>query len=512
MGLLSEHPSIVTVLGAGFLESGQAYMVMPFMPAGSLAEVVRRDGPMPWVEASKVAVKLAGALHAAHNAGVIHRDVKPANVLVSEYGEAKLADFGIARVSGGSETKSGVVTASLAYAPPEVVEGKRPTVRSDIYSLGATVYDLVAGHAPFQVGGETSVAALLQQILNDDPADLVSQGVPGPFAEVIVTAMAKNPDDRFETAALFGRRMRLAQDELGIRPTELMIAKIEPQVPAAKTDAEPEARTEAGTQVDDEPETETVGVTAESPVTVSVVPDDTDGLESEETRGVPEVVPHEEDSASPARGSRMLLYGGVAAAAVLATVVGAILASRGGGEADTADNALPESDAPTAEGDLAQYVVEGYLPPIVEDPLDPPPIGEGDAGTEDPLQLAVDHISARVSQCPKGMVRDLRDLDLRGVQWTSRDLRCTDFRGADLSGSWLWGSDLTGVDLTAVAFDAPQFQAAVLVDADLSGASFHPGDWGYADLTRANFAGLRCHPRLRRGGLRRNNLSQRHQK
>ena len=104
MGLLSEHPSIVTILDAGFLDTGQPYMVMPFMPAGSFQDRVRSEGPLPWAEASRVAVKLAGALHAAHDAGVIHRDVKPANVLISEYGEAMLADFGIARVSGAGET------------------------------------------------------------------------------------------------------------------------------------------------------------------------------------------------------------------------------------------------------------------------------------------------------------------------------------------------------------------------------------------------------------------------
>ncbi|MFQ5557534.1 MAG: serine/threonine-protein kinase, partial [Acidimicrobiales bacterium] len=247
MGLLSEHPNIVTVLDAGFLDSGRAYMVMPFMPAGSLADKVRRDGPLPWAEASRVAVKLAGALHAAHDSGVIHRDVKPANVLVSEYGETKLADFGIARVSGGSETRSGVVTASLAYAPPEVIEGKRPTVRSDIYSLGATIYDLAAGHPPFQVAAETSVAAILNRILNEDPEDLVSRGVPAAFAEVIAMAMAKDPDHRFDTAAAFGRHVRLVQDELGIRPTELTILKVQTQASAARSAVDPEAATAAGT-------------------------------------------------------------------------------------------------------------------------------------------------------------------------------------------------------------------------------------------------------------------------
>jgi non-specific serine/threonine protein kinase len=123
MGLLSEHPSIVTVLDAGFLEDERPYLVMAYMPGGSLADRLRSEGPMSWQEASRAAVRLAGALDTAHQAGVLHRDVKPANVLLSPYGEPQLADFGIARVAGGPETSAGTFTASLGYAPPEIVEG-----------------------------------------------------------------------------------------------------------------------------------------------------------------------------------------------------------------------------------------------------------------------------------------------------------------------------------------------------------------------------------------------------
>ena len=522
MGLLSEHPSIVTILDAGFLDSGQPFMVMPFMPAGSLGDRVRRDGPLPWAEASKVAVKLAGALHAAHDAGVIHRDVKPANVLVSEYGETKLADFGIARVSGASETQSGVVTASLAYAPPEIVEGKRPTVKSDIYSLGATVYDLVAGHAPFRVGGETSVAALLQKILNDDPPDLTGRGVPEPIGAVITEAMAKDPDRRFATAALFGRRMRLAQDELGIRPTELMIAKIEPQVPAAKTDAEPEAPTAAGTQIDDEPET--VGVTAQGSMTVSVVPDDTDGLDSEATRDVPVVaesrsvgdsasVPTTDEGTERPWLKRPKLI--AATAAVAAAIVVASIALSGGsgdeGEStasdsnDAAEPAATDDDATSGDVpsfDPARETVE--LGAMVNDSTIPPPARGNDTpfasancqnllGAEE--NLIFDCVGrlfaedARAILCPEGLV-DVPDEvgDLAGARFDGVTLRCTDFSGRDLAGTQFTNSDVSGSDFSNVTMQGGSIWNTVGVAIIVDGADFTGGDFSDSELYLVDFS------------------------
>ena len=154
------------------------------------------------------------------------------------------------------------------------------------------------------------------------------------------------------------------------------------------------------------------------------------------------------------------------------------------------------SDITSCESGLAGAggVAPGYNPPVAVNPLDPPTIG--DIGHPNSLIVAFDHESARLSQCPEGLVRDLRDQDLSGVNWTERDLRCTDFRGtelagADLSGSLMWGSDFTGVDLTEVRFgsDLVQFQATLLVEANLSGQQFVSVDWGWADLTRTDLSG-----------------------
>ena len=143
MGSISEHPSIVTVHDAGFTASGRPYLVMAYMPGGSLQDQLDQTGTQSWQEATLAGVQLAGALETAHRASIIHRDIKPANVLISQFGEPELTDFGIARISGGHETRSGVITASMSHAPPEILDGKAPTVGADIYSLASTIFELM---------------------------------------------------------------------------------------------------------------------------------------------------------------------------------------------------------------------------------------------------------------------------------------------------------------------------------------------------------------------------------
>ncbi len=492
MGLLSEHPSIVTILDAGFLDTGQAYMVMPFMPAGSLGDRVRRDGPLPWAEASKVAVKLAGALHAAHDAGVIHRDVKPANVLISEYGEAMLADFGIARVSGASETASGVITASLAYAPPEVIEGKRPTVRSDIYSLGATVYDLLAGHSPFEVGAETSVAAILNRILNQEPVDLASRGVPAAMAEVIAKAMAKDPEARFDTAATFGRHVRLVQDELGIRPTELTILKVEAQPPAAKSDADPDQATAAGTGAEAEPET--IGVTAAGITPTSAPAADSPVDHDDATRDVPIASASGGDAAPDATGAlrgsvsdegstkprRNLLV--VAAIAAVVVIIGLVLALSGGGSSDeptdtaSGDQTGGGTTAQDSEGDSGSAQSPDSAPsepgtgPTAELPILDDLCPDGlDSTVPDPGA----DLQGSTLSC-----FDWSDADLSNVNFYQSRLIGIDMTGANLAGASLGDATLSGVDLTNASL-----QRTILGGGGFEGIDLHGLDWASADIS-----------------------------
>ena len=124
MGRLSNHPGIITVLSEGVTAGGHPYLVMPFLPGGSLHDRIQARGPLPPAEVVEVGRRLASALAAAHAAGVVHRDVKPANVMFTEYDEPQLGDLGIARLVDAATTATGSVHATLEYAAPEVLSGQ----------------------------------------------------------------------------------------------------------------------------------------------------------------------------------------------------------------------------------------------------------------------------------------------------------------------------------------------------------------------------------------------------
>ncbi|WP_228000345.1 protein kinase domain-containing protein [Nocardia australiensis] len=223
MGTLSGHPNIVAVYEVGVTASGRPFIVMPFCGAGSLEARIHRQGPLTWSEALHVGVKLAGALETAHGAGILHRDVKPANVLLTDYGEPQLTDFGIARTTGGFETTARAVTGTLAFTAPEVLEGGPPSVESDVYALGATLFCLVSGHAAFERRkGEEAVAQFVRIAANHIP-DLRQRGVPGIACELIETAMARNPVERPHTAAEFGNLVREVELRSGLPIDEMAL-------------------------------------------------------------------------------------------------------------------------------------------------------------------------------------------------------------------------------------------------------------------------------------------------
>src|ERR1700730_177608 len=145
MGRVSGHPNIVPVLHSGLTFTGRPYIVMPYHSRSTHDAWIKGHGPLAVREALTTGVRLAGALETAHRAGVLHRDVKPSNVLLTSYGEPQLSDFGIARIAGSTETAANILVGSPSYTAPELFEGRAPSAAADVYSLAATVFALLGG-------------------------------------------------------------------------------------------------------------------------------------------------------------------------------------------------------------------------------------------------------------------------------------------------------------------------------------------------------------------------------
>jgi len=223
MGKLSGHPNIVNILQVGVTQSNRPYFVMPYHAADSLALRLRRSGPIPWPEALRVGVKLCGALETAHKSATLHRDIKPGNVLLTEYGEPQLSDFGIARVAGGYQTETGVFSGTIAYTAPEVLSGNPPTVAADLYSLGATIYALIAGTAAHEHHSGEELIAHYLRITSQEVPDLRPRGIPDDVCTAIERAMSLDPAKRPVSAADFGSELQAAQRHNGLPPDSMSL-------------------------------------------------------------------------------------------------------------------------------------------------------------------------------------------------------------------------------------------------------------------------------------------------
>ena len=221
MGSLSGHPNVVPVYAAGAVD-GRPYLVMPLLRDGSLQDRLGAGTLRP-EEVVSTGRGVADALVAAHAAGILHRDVKPANVLHTSHGAAQLADFGVARVADTTNTMGGPVVATVAYAAPEVLAGEPATERSDLYSLGATLYAAATGRPPYEAGPDDTPMSLAIRVMSAEPPDLRAAGVPAALVEVIERAMAREPQDRYGSAA----ELRQALDEVDLEaPTAVQDATV----------------------------------------------------------------------------------------------------------------------------------------------------------------------------------------------------------------------------------------------------------------------------------------------
>ena len=200
-GRLSGHPHVIDVYDAGTLADGRPYLVMELCPAGSLNDALRRHGPMPAAQVRDIGIRLADALTAAHASGVLHRDIKPANILVNRFGMVGLSDFGLASIiSAHGEQTASREALTPAYSSPEMFRGEEPTVLTDVYSLAATLYALLAGRPPrFAADGRRPGLATIMS-LHDRPVEDVP-GTPPELMALLRAGLSPDPRARPQSAA-----------------------------------------------------------------------------------------------------------------------------------------------------------------------------------------------------------------------------------------------------------------------------------------------------------------------
>ena len=196
-----DHPNIAG-MRAAFWSGSQLMMVMELVDGINLDEWLRR-GPVSISDSLRWISEVLSALSYAHSAGVIHRDIKPANIIITPGGKAKLTDFGIARhISGPDLTSAGVVVGSISYISPEVIHAAEPDVRSDIYSTGVTLYELLTGAHPWAGANQYEIMSAKLESEVHSP-DAINPKIHAQLASVVLRALAKSPDRRFQTAAEF---------------------------------------------------------------------------------------------------------------------------------------------------------------------------------------------------------------------------------------------------------------------------------------------------------------------
>jgi serine/threonine protein kinase len=217
---LSSHPAIVTIYQASVSADGRPYLAMEYCPDTMSARAKRQ--PLPIAEVLDTGVRLAGALETAHRAGLLHRDIKPSNVLVNALGAPVLADFGIAAARAANAGEAEVFAMSVPWSAPEVLrEEVSGSVQSEVWSLGATLYTLLAGRSPFEVADRShnTREQLTKRILRAKYTPIPVPGIPQQVDDALASAMSREPARRFESMAAFADRLRQVQYELGFAVT-----------------------------------------------------------------------------------------------------------------------------------------------------------------------------------------------------------------------------------------------------------------------------------------------------
>jgi len=402
MAQLSAHPYIVTIYHADVASDDRPYFVMEYCSGPSLAERYKQ-APLAVADALRTGVRLSSAVHTAHLAGILHRDIKPANVLGNDYGWPALTDFGISSavddslpahtttISGapgdtGTGGTSGQVGLSVPWSPPEMFEDDPdPDVRSDVFSLAATIWTVLAGQTPFEVRGRSNgTLDLMGRIERGAITPMERTDVPRSLVAVLQKGMATEREDRFASALDFGRALQRVEMELGYARTELEVPNLHlnaPERPAeaggadetrvrqlATIEAQPipapadETRVRSTTTVEAQP----------APAAAAPLPSET-VIRSRTPLAEPEPVTTPEPGEEPrSRRGRLAgaIVGGVTVLVAAAVVVGVVLSGGvlagpdpsgtpipGGGSAVQERIPMPEIAAATLEGSTVVFPV-----------------------------------------------------------------------------------------------------------------------------------------------------------
>ena len=226
------HPNIVPIYDWGRSEDGAYYMAMEYVPGGMLKDRIKRDGTLGPGAAIGVALQIADALQAAHERGVVHRDIKPQNVLVTRTGDVKVTDFGIARAASSAATATGIVLGTAGYMSPEQAKGEPVGPRSDLYSLGVVLYEMLTGNLPYEA--DSAIAQAIKHI-NEGPCSprKANPEVPEALDTLTIKLLAKNPGDRYASAAELAddlERVRSGLPPAAVEKTERMTATLPPNL------------------------------------------------------------------------------------------------------------------------------------------------------------------------------------------------------------------------------------------------------------------------------------------
>jgi len=225
------HPNIVTIYDAGE-EHDLAYIAMEFLKGKDLAPYVKPGNLLPLARVLSIFARVAEALAYAHKNSVVHRDVKPANIMYEpESDTVKVTDFGIARITDSSKTKTGMVLGTPSYMSPEQLAGKKIEGCSDLFSLGAALYQMACGHLPFQ--GD-SMAQLMFKIANEAHADIRTHSpkLPACVAAIVNKSLAKDPAQRYQDGEQMAKALRLCLQSLSTVRPAAAAATARPAAPA----------------------------------------------------------------------------------------------------------------------------------------------------------------------------------------------------------------------------------------------------------------------------------------